>query len=107
MDYNFFVTQSHAENDPPNYELYRDQMFQSYVDYFKSNYEGNRAPVHIGHHFANYQGGIYRAALKAFARKVCKLPEVRCATYSELADFMDQTPPSTLEAISGRHTTGA
>ena len=64
-------------------------MLDTYLDYFKANYTGNRAPMHIGHHFTDYQSGAYRDALKTFARTVCGLPEVRCVTYKTLADFMD------------------
>ena len=98
MDYNFFVTQSHGVVDPRRRELFREQVLQTYLDYFMSNYTGNRAPLNIGHHFFDYQDGAYKEALKAFARTVCGLPEVRCATYSELADFMDQQSPATVEA---------
>ena len=69
--------------------LFREQMVQTYIDYFKTNYAGNRAPLHIGHHFSDYQHGAYREALQIFARTVCGLPEVRCTTYAQLADFMD------------------
>src|SRR5262249_9226138 len=61
-------------------------------------YAGNRAPLHIGHHFMNYGGGAYNEALKSFARAVCGLPEVRCVTYAKLADFMDQQNAETLAA---------
>ena len=61
-------------------------------------YTGNRAPLHIGHHFMNYGGGAYNEALKAFASAVCGLPEVRCVTYAQLADFMDQQNAETLAA---------
>ena len=71
---------------------------QTYLDYFKTNYAGNRAPLHIGHHFFDYQGGAYNEALKSFARAVCGLPEVRCVTYAKLADFMDGQNPETLAA---------
>jgi peptidoglycan/xylan/chitin deacetylase (PgdA/CDA1 family) len=98
MDYNFFVAHSRAVNDPQRQAQYRDQMLETYLQYFKTNYAGNRAPLHIGHHFANYQGGAYQAALIAFARAVCGLPEVRCVTYSKLADFMDRLDPATLDA---------
>ena len=67
----------------------RQQMLDSYLAYFRANYTGNRAPIHIGHHFSDYQNGAYRDALKSFARAVCGLPEVRCVTYKTLADFMD------------------
>jgi len=98
MDYNFFVAHSRAVNDPQRQASYRDQMLETYLEYLKTNYSGNRAPLHIGHHFANYQGGAYRQALISFARTVCRLPEVRCVTYSKLADFMDGLDAATLEA---------
>ena len=98
MDYNFFVAQARAAADPRRYEAAREQMLQTYLHYFKTNYAGNRAPLHIGHHFMNYQGGAYNDALKSFARAVCGLPEVRCATYARLADFMDQQSAETLAA---------
>ena len=46
----------------------------------------------------NYAGGAYNEALKAFARAVCGLPEVRCVTYAKLSDFMDQQNAETLAA---------
>jgi peptidoglycan/xylan/chitin deacetylase (PgdA/CDA1 family) len=96
MDYNFFVAQSRGVKDPHRQALYRQQMLATYLDYFRSSYAGNRAPLHIGHHFFGYQGGVYNEALKAFARTVCVLAEVRCTTYEKLADFMDRLPPETL-----------
>ena len=98
MDYNFFVAQARAAYDPRRYEAAREQTLQTYLHYFKTNYVGNRAPLHIGHHFMNYQGGAYNEALKSFARRVCGLPEVRCVTYARLADFMDQQNAETLAA---------
>lgn len=98
MDYNFLVAHSFGLNDRRNAARYRDQMLQSYLGYFRANYSGNRAPLHIGHHFSDYQGGAYREALKTFARMVCGLPEVRCVTYSELADYMDGLNADTVAA---------
>ena len=98
MDYNFFVAQSRGATDPRRYEAAREQMLQTYLAYFKANYSGNRAPLHIGHHFFGYQQGAYNEALKSFARAVCGLPEVRCGTYAKLADFMDQQSAQTLAA---------
>ena len=100
MDYNFLVAQSGGfpSKDPSRRTEFRDQMVQTYVEYFKTNYSGNRAPIHIGHHFSDYQNGAYREALQTFARMVCGLPEVRCATYSQLADFMDAQHSEALAA---------
>ena len=98
MDYNFFITQSHGSVVPSRHEFFKQQMLDTYLDYFKANYTGNRAPLHIGHHFFDYQSGAYREALLEFAQTVCGLPEVRCATYSTLANFLEQQDPQTLAA---------
>lgn len=98
MDYNFLVAQSGAAPIASRREQFRQQMLDSYLNYFRTNYTGNRAPIHIGHHFTDYQNGAYREALKAFALMVCGLPEVRCVTYKTLADYMDQLKPEMLAA---------
>src|SRR6266545_3161579 len=98
MDYNFFVAQSRAVDDPGRQKIFREQMLATYLDYFRANYRGNRAPLHLGHHFFPYQGGVYNEALKDFARQVCGLPEVKCASYAELADFLDRQSAETLDA---------
>jgi peptidoglycan/xylan/chitin deacetylase (PgdA/CDA1 family) len=98
MDYNFLVAQSGAAPIASRREQFRRQMLDSYLNYFRTNYTGNRAPIHIGHHFTDYQNGAYRDALKEFARSVCGLPEVRCVTYKTLADVMDGLRPETLAA---------
>ncbi len=100
MDYNFLVTQSGGfpSPDPARRAGFREQMVQTYLDYFRASYTGNRAPLHIGHHFSDYQHGAYREALKTFARMICGLPEVRCTTYAKLADFMDAQRPEVLAA---------
>jgi len=98
MDFNFFMAQSRARPEPSQQDLYGEQMLATYLAYFKTSYTGNRAPLHIGHHFSSMQGGVYHEALKAFARTVCGLPEVRCTTYEKLADAMDALAPETLAA---------
>jgi hypothetical protein len=98
MDFNFFMAQSRARHEPSQQGLYGEQMLVTYLDYFKTSYTGNRAPLHIGHHFASMQGGVYHEALKTFARRVCGLREVRCISYEKLADVMDKLAPDTLAA---------
>jgi peptidoglycan/xylan/chitin deacetylase (PgdA/CDA1 family) len=98
MDYNFSVAQSRGRTDPRHAEAFKEQMLATYLAYFRASYTGNRAPLNIGHHFEAYQGGVYNEALEEFARRVCGLPEVRCAAYSELADFMDRQAPEMLAA---------
>jgi peptidoglycan/xylan/chitin deacetylase (PgdA/CDA1 family) len=98
MDYNFFVADSGAFNDPKRHPIFREQMLNTYMNYLRSNYTGNRAPVHIGHHFSPMQGNVYNQALMAFARSVCGLPEVKCVTYAKLTQFMEGLDAETLAA---------
>jgi peptidoglycan/xylan/chitin deacetylase (PgdA/CDA1 family) len=98
MDYNFLVVQSLGLDVAARRKSDGDEMLETYADYFKANYFGNRAPIHIGHHFFGYHGGAYNEALLTFAERVCGLPEVQCVTYSKLADFMDGLSGETLRA---------
>jgi hypothetical protein len=98
MDYNFFVVQSGGKEGPKNkHKDYENQMVESYVRYFDHNYYGNRAPVHIGHHFSQMNGGAYWKAMQRFARYVRGKPNVICGTYKELMRFVEENK-SRLEA---------
>lgn len=92
MDYNFYVADSKGVNDPnsANHATYERQMVDTYMAYFQSNYYGNRAPVHIGHHFSKWNGGAYWKAMKTFTQRVCGLPETKCVTYKEFTAYLNQ-----------------
>jgi len=90
MDYNFYVYDSNAEPVSKREAIsFGDNMLDSYLEYFLGNYNNNRAPIHIGHHFHKYQQGEYNRALFQFAKLVCHLPEVECVTYSTYAHYME------------------
>jgi peptidoglycan/xylan/chitin deacetylase (PgdA/CDA1 family) len=100
MDYNFFAMQSKGveQKDEAKTKEYEEQMFRMYMSYFNSNYYGNRAPVHIGHHFSQWNKGAYWHALQRFADAVCKMPEVQCGKYGDLVNFMN-TNESNIAAL--------
>ena len=98
MDYNFYFAQSGGKPEPEREREFRDEMVRTYLAYFAATYTGNRAPVHIGHHFSQWNGGAYWKAMQEFAKAVCRLPEVRCTTYRELQSFLEALPESTLSA---------
>ncbi|MDH4467280.1 MAG: polysaccharide deacetylase family protein [Bacteriovoracaceae bacterium] len=87
MDYNHHVAHKNLGLSSAQME---EDVFKTYMNYFKNNYLGNRAPLHLGHHFSKWGAGAYWRAMQNFAKTVCKMPEVRCIPYHELADFMDQ-----------------
>lgn len=90
MDYNFYFADSRGESNPAGKETYKKQMIDTYMKYFESNYFGNRAPIHIGHHFSKWNGGAYWEAMQTFAKRVCGQPEVKCGTYKELVAYMEE-----------------
>lgn len=98
MDFNFYYADSGGKPDLANAAKYEERMYKTYIDYFTKNYYGNRAPIHIGHHFSRWNNGAYLKAFEKFGNTVCGLPEVKCVTYQELAKFMDAQDPQTLEA---------
>jgi peptidoglycan/xylan/chitin deacetylase (PgdA/CDA1 family) len=87
MDYNFYLSDSRAKDTlRKGTQLWQqeyDEMLAAYMNYFSTNYNGNRAPVFIGHHFSNWNDGLYWGVMKAAVRAICSKPYVRCATYQE------------------------
>ncbi len=103
MDYSIYMQQTGAhdlaiKNTPLWDSLYKE-TYDAYMKYFTSNYDGDRAPVFIGHHFSLWNDGLYWEIMKSVARDVCGKPEVRCTTYTELANYLDQLPPEKLASL--------
>jgi peptidoglycan/xylan/chitin deacetylase (PgdA/CDA1 family) len=100
MDYNFYVAQSNAKRAvDAELEEFEQEMLDTYKAYFNNNYYGSRAPVDIAHHFSLWNKGIYWSALKRFVRWACVQKEVRCGTYSELANYLQEQSPEVLAEI--------
>lgn len=95
MDYNFYFKQSQAHDvakkGTPLWDTYYNQVLTSYRDYFTKSYEGNHAPLFIGHHFSLWNDGVYWEALKTFARETCGKPHVRCVSYKEVLQAQSAT----------------
>lgn len=53
---------------------------------FQKRYRGNRAPLLLGGH------GEHMGSHARLMRTLCYLPNVRCGTFSELIEYMDQHP---------------
>lgn len=102
MDYNFYYQQSGAKPaEPSELEFFEEQVLNTYIKYFLKNYHGNRAPLHIGHHFSKWNNGVYWRAFKRFAQKVCSLEEVVCGTNSDLENFLQENSENTIAYQAG------
>ncbi|MFF2409827.1 hypothetical protein [Streptomyces sp. NPDC058092] len=98
MDFNFLYNQSEGstEGDPAQYQKWRKEAGDSYVAGFERVFNGSRAPLFIGNHFEDWNGGIYMDAAEETMRKVCPRKEVRCVSFSELTDWLDAQDPEVL-----------
>jgi hypothetical protein len=101
MDFNFLYNQSNGEvhGDPAKYPQWEQQTVQSYMDGFNRVYYGSRAPLFIGNHFENWNGGIYMKAVDQIVPKICTKKGVKCVSFKELADWLDVQKPQTLAAL--------
>jgi hypothetical protein len=98
MDYNFMANQS---GEPP--AQIESETYRTLWNAFRASYRGKRAPLSLGNHFETWESWAYDHALTRFLVKVCDLPEVRCASFRELADWLDRQSPSRLARFrSGR-----
>jgi peptidoglycan/xylan/chitin deacetylase (PgdA/CDA1 family) len=74
-------------SEEPDVRRYmNEQYFQAGMRLFNRSYRGNRVPVLISGH-GNFRGPIIR-----IMRQVCNRPQVRCATFREAAEYMNQHP---------------
>ncbi|SEO14831.1 hypothetical protein SAMN05216267_1018130 [Actinacidiphila rubida] len=105
MDYNMLANQSHAatKSDPRNYPGWRSQATASYVAGFQRAYETNRAPMYIGNHFEQWNGGIYMDAVEEAFKHIASVGEtskdVRLVSFRQFVDWMDAQDPAVLERL--------
>ncbi len=96
MDYNHFYTHTKGIETPSRKEEFKKDVLDTYMKYFETNKNGNRAPIHIGHHFSKWNGGAYWEAMQEFAKKVCVQTNVKCVTYREFAAWLETRTPGQL-----------
>lgn len=98
MDFNFLYNQSKGstEGDPAKYQEWRRQARDAYLAGFQRVFHGSRAPMFIGNHFEDWNGGIYMDAVEDVMKDVCPRKGVRCVSFRELTDWLDAQDPKVL-----------
>ncbi|WP_432055596.1 hypothetical protein [Streptomyces sp. bgisy022] len=101
MDFNFLYNQSDGETDgdPAMYPRWQQETVQTYMAGFNRVYYGSRAPLFIGNHFEEWNGGIYMKAVEEVIKRVCTKKDVECVSFKELADWMDVQDPAVLQRL--------
>ncbi|MDN3292711.1 hypothetical protein QWM81_01345 [Streptomyces ficellus] len=103
MDFNFLYNQSKGETNgnPALYPTWEKTTRDAYMNGFNRVFNGSRAPMFIGNHFEQWNGGIYMNAVEDVMREVCPRKEVKCVSFRELADWMDAQDPKVLARLQG------
>ena len=101
MDYNMLANQSVNSTKAPayNYPGWRKQSAQAYIAGFQRAYETNRAPLFIGNHFEQWNGGIYMDAAEEALRQIAGRPEVRLVSFRQFTDWLDVQDPAILALL--------
>ncbi|MGW2699161.1 hypothetical protein [Streptomyces sp. NPDC001340] len=101
MDFNFLANQSDGQTDgnPADYPQWEKETVDTYMAGFNRVYYGSRAPLFIGNHFENWNGGIYMKAIDQVVKNVCTKKGVKCVSFKELSDWLDVQKPATLQQL--------
>lgn len=101
MDFNLLYNQSagSTEGDPARWQEWRQQAADAYLNGFERVFNGSRAPLFVGNHFEDWNGGIYMDAVEDVMRDVCPREGVRCVSFRELADWLDAQDPAVLAQL--------
>jgi hypothetical protein len=101
MDYNMLANQSvrATRSDPRNYPGWERQARESYVSGFRRAYETNRAPLFIGNHFEQWNGGIYMNAVEDALKRIADHDDVRLVSFRQFVDWLDAQDPAVLAKL--------
>ncbi|MER6782119.1 MULTISPECIES: hypothetical protein [unclassified Streptomyces] len=101
MDYNILANQSKntTRGMPSNYPAWRTQATGSYLGGFRRAYETNRAPMFIGNHFEEWNGGIYMDAVEEALKGMSDKKDVRLVSFRQFTDWIDVQDPKLLARL--------
>lgn len=105
MDYNMLANQSKNATQGPTarYPEWRREATGAYIKGFERAYETNRAPLFIGNHFEQWNGGIYMDAVEEALKHIAdeKRKDVRLVSFRQLVDWLDAQDPQVLASLRG------
>ncbi|RSS61094.1 hypothetical protein EF912_07665 [Streptomyces sp. WAC07061] len=101
MDYNILANQSRntTRGVAANYPGWRAQATATYLGGFRRAYETNRAPLFIGNHFEEWNGGIYMDAVEEALKTMADKKDVRLVSFRQFTDWLDVQDPKVLAGL--------
>jgi hypothetical protein len=101
MDYNIMYKQSGGDphGDPDMYPAWRAQARDALLAGFQRAYTTNRAPLFIGNHFEQWNGGIYMDAVEEAFRRIGEHRDVRLVSFRQLVTWLEAQDPGMLARL--------
>ncbi len=102
MDYTYMFNQSGENVDagtPAQRKRWRTEVTDSLMRGLDRALHGNRAPLVIGNHFEQWNGGIYMDAVETAMREMARHPGVRLVSMRQLCDWLDRQEPQVLSQL--------
>ncbi|MDH6110744.1 hypothetical protein P3T36_003113 [Kitasatospora sp. MAP12-15] len=101
MDYNIMFNQcgDNTKGDPKKRPGWQVQARDAYLAGFDRAYHGNRAPMIIGNHFEEWNGGIYMDAVEEVLKTIADKPEVRLVSFRQLIQWLEVQDPAVLRKL--------
>ncbi len=103
MDYNIMYNQSgsNTKADAAMYPAWQAQARDAYLAGFERAYTTNRAPLYIGNHFEQWNGGIYMNAVEEVLATIAARPDVRLVSFRQLVNWLEAQDPAVLRKLQG------
>ncbi|MDB1087588.1 hypothetical protein PJ985_08410 [Streptomyces sp. ACA25] len=100
MDYNLMANQSGVtQGDPAQHPKWYREARGAFFEGFLRAYASNRAPLFIGNHFEQWNGGIYMDAVEDSLREMATYEDVRFVSFRQLCDWLDVQDPQVLTRL--------
>ncbi|WP_234320490.1 hypothetical protein [Streptomyces sp. SBT349] len=101
MDYSMLANQSGGatDGDPAMHTTWRDEARGAFLAGFERAYASNRAPLFIGNHFEQWNGGIYMDAVEDALREMASRQDVRFVSFRQLCDWLEVQDPRVLDQL--------
>ncbi|MFI7277291.1 hypothetical protein [Streptomyces sp. NPDC049879] len=98
MDYSMLANQSGdtTQGDPARFDTWREEARGALMGGFERAYTSNRAPLFVGNHFEQWNGGVYMDAVEEALREMAGRDEVRFVSFRQLCDWLDAQDPGVL-----------
>ena len=90
MDYNLYVRHSKGKEAPQQSAAFEERAYKAFRAAFDKQYSGKRIPLQLGFHFVLMNDGAYWRAMERFVSEVCTKPDVKCTTYGDYLDSLDE-----------------